>query len=136
MRRIYLPAMILAAVLFAPPTHAQKVSSPSSGGGGISRGGAAGGPSITPGAQPNSSSFPTTLDSPFSDPDSAYPFPKSPMMVEDESCLPWDLADIRGATVSVTRLEVPSKARDEFNKGCDSYHSKKFADAERHMRAA
>ena len=49
---------------------------------------------------------------------------------------PWDLADIRGATVSVTRLQVPSKARDEFNKGCDSYHSKKFADAERHMRAA
>lgn len=57
-------------------------------------------------------------------------------MVEDESCLPWDLPDIRGATVSVTRLEVPSKARDEFNKGCNSYHNKKFTDAEQRMRSA
>ena len=39
------------------------------------------------------------------------PLPK-PQMNEDESCLPWALSQIRGATVSVLRLEVPTTPDD------------------------
>jgi hypothetical protein len=57
-------------------------------------------------------------------------------LVEDETCLPWDLPGVRGATVSVIRLEVPSKARSEYEKGCDSFRKKKMPDAEKHVRDA
>jgi predicted Zn-dependent protease len=59
-----------------------------------------------------------------------------PSLVEDETCLPWDLPGVRGATVSVIRLEVPSKARSEYEKGCDSFRKKKMPDAEKHVRDA
>lgn len=62
--------------------------------------------------------------------------PPKPQIVEDESCLPWSLSDIRGATVSVMRLEVPDKARSEFDKACGDFKKKKFADAETHVRSA
>jgi tetratricopeptide (TPR) repeat protein len=63
------------------------------------------------------------------------PLPK-PQVVEDEACLPWALSQIRGATVSVMRLEVPDKARSEFDKACGDFHKKKLADAEQHVRSA
>jgi len=63
------------------------------------------------------------------------PLPK-PQMNEDESCLPWALSQIRGATVSVLRLEVPDKARGEYEKACGDFHKKKMADAEVHVRNA
>ena len=63
------------------------------------------------------------------------PMPK-PQVTEDEACLPWALSQIRGATVSVVRLEVPDKARSEFDKACGDFHKKKLADAEQHVRSA
>jgi tetratricopeptide (TPR) repeat protein len=63
------------------------------------------------------------------------PLPK-PQMVEDEACLPWGISQIRGATVSVVRLEVPDKARGEFEKACGDFKKKKLAEAEQHVRSA
>jgi tetratricopeptide (TPR) repeat protein len=62
--------------------------------------------------------------------------PPKPQIVEDESCLPWSLSEIRGATVNVARLAVPDKARSEFDKACGDFKKKKFADAETHVRSA
>src|SRR5271165_6310761 len=62
--------------------------------------------------------------------------PSKAEMVEDESCLPWALSSIRGATVSVMRLQVPDKARSEYDKACSDFKKKKFAEAEEHFRGA
>ena len=66
--------------------------------------------------------------------------PEDPMskvqMVEDESCLPWAIGSIRGATVSVMRLQIPDKARSEYDKACSDFRKKKFAEAEEHIRGA
>lgn len=59
-----------------------------------------------------------------------------PEIVEDEACLPWAISSIRGATVSVMRLEVPDKARSEYDKACSDFRKKKFAEAEGHIRGA
>src|ERR1700724_1071923 len=94
----------LAIVLCAVPLWAQKGGPPSggTGGGGGSRGPAggspparAGGQTCQPGIQPQPGVgvFMPTME----------PIPK-PMVVEDEMCLPWDLPDMRGATVSAIRL--------------------------------
>ena len=63
-------------------------------------------------------------------------FLSKPQMKEDEACLPWTLSQIRGATVSVVRLQVPDKARSEFEKACGDFHKKKLAEAEQHVRSA
>lgn len=63
------------------------------------------------------------------------PLPK-PQVADDEACLPWALSQIRGATVSVLRLQVPDKARSEFDKACGDLHKKKLVDAEQHVRSA
>ena len=54
----------------------------------------------------------------------------------DESCLPWNISEDRGAAVSVTRLSVPSQARTEYEKACDSNNKNEFKDAELHVRSA
>jgi tetratricopeptide (TPR) repeat protein len=59
-----------------------------------------------------------------------------PVVIEDEMCLPWDLPDIRGATVSAVRLGVPSKARSDFEKACGAFKKKKWTEAEQHVRGA
>ena len=63
------------------------------------------------------------------------PFPKA-SVTEDETCLPWAISAVRGATVSVARLAVPSKARSDFDKACGDFKKKKFAEAEQHFRDA
>jgi tetratricopeptide (TPR) repeat protein len=63
------------------------------------------------------------------------PIPK-PVVVEDETCLPWDLPDMRGATVSAFRLGVPSKARSDYEKACGAFKKKKLTEAEQHVRGA
>ena len=72
--------------------------------------------------------------SPFSIPP-MQPFPKA-TMTEDETCLPWAISAVRGATVSVTRLAVPSKARSDFEKACGDFKKKKLPEAEQHFRDA
>jgi tetratricopeptide (TPR) repeat protein len=57
-------------------------------------------------------------------------------VVEDESCLPWDLPAMRGATVSAVRLGVPGKARNKYEKACDAFKKKKLTEAEQHVRDA
>lgn len=59
-----------------------------------------------------------------------------PLVADDEACLPWTLSQIRGATVSVLRLQVPDKARSEYEKACGDFRKKKMADAEQHVRSA
>jgi tetratricopeptide (TPR) repeat protein len=59
-----------------------------------------------------------------------------PLMVEDESCLPWDLSEVRGASVSAIRLGVPAKARSQYEKACGDYKKKKLPQAEQHVRNA
>jgi tetratricopeptide (TPR) repeat protein len=61
---------------------------------------------------------------------------QKPVVVEDESCLPWDLRDARGATVSALRLGVPQKARNDYEKACGSLKKNKLTDAELHVREA
>jgi predicted Zn-dependent protease len=63
------------------------------------------------------------------------PMPKA-QIVEDEACLPWAISSVRGATVSVMRLQVPDKARSEYDKACSDFRKKKFAEAEEHIRGA
>jgi tetratricopeptide (TPR) repeat protein len=84
-------------------------------------------PPMQPGTQPNTEPevlLPTT-----------QPLQK-PAVVEDESCFPWDLTGVRGATVSAVRLAVPAKARSQYEKACDALKKKKLDDAEQHVRNA
>src|ERR1700731_4033122 len=126
----------LAIALAALPLWAQKGGPPSggTGGSGGSRGptggtppARSGGPTFDPGIQPQPGVgvFMPTME----------PIPK-PMVVEDEMCLPWDLPDMRGATVSAIRLGVPSKARGEYEKACGAFKRKKLTEAEQHVRGA
>jgi len=55
---------------------------------------------------------------------------------DEESCFPWKLAAVRSATVSVTRLKVPSNARIEYEKACEASNKNKFEEAGQHARSA
>jgi tetratricopeptide (TPR) repeat protein len=122
----------LAITMSALPILAQK-GAPRGGGSGSSRGSPGGAtpnrPVFVPGqpgTQPNAE--PSLIVPP-------EPLPK-PVVAEDESCLPWALADVRGATVSATRLAVPTKARSQYEKACGAFKKKKWTEAEQHVRDA
>jgi tetratricopeptide (TPR) repeat protein len=122
-----------ALALSAVPLGAQR-----GGGSGASRGstgaapsGNSGVPTYQPGVQPNTQ---TNMD-PDAPMTTTQPLPKA-VIVEDETCLPWNLSDVRGATVSAIRLGVPSKARNEYNKACDAFKKKELPAAEQHVRGA
>jgi tetratricopeptide (TPR) repeat protein len=68
-------------------------------------------------------------------PITTQPMPK-PVVVVDEACFPWDLGDMRGATVSATQLGVPGKARSQYEKACNDFKKKKWPEAEQHARDA
>jgi tetratricopeptide (TPR) repeat protein len=55
---------------------------------------------------------------------------------DEERCFPWKLAAVRSATVSVSRLKIPSNARIEYEKACDTFNKNKFEEAEQHARSA
>lgn len=59
-----------------------------------------------------------------------------PVVDEDESCLPWDLASVRGSTVSAARLGVPGKARSQYQKACGAFKKNNLSEAEQHARDA
>src|SRR6202795_5035937 len=129
----------LAIVLSGVPLLAQKGSPPSGGSGGNRGSGGSSGsgggqprghsdiPTMQPGTQPNTQPgvFIPAME----------PIPK-PVVIEDETCLPWDLPDVRGATVSAIRLGVPSKARSQYEKACSAFKKQKFSEAEQHARDA
>jgi tetratricopeptide (TPR) repeat protein len=83
---------------------------------------------------------PSVFNRPQPQPNIMQPIPDTPLpkpsVTEDETCMPWSLSQIRGATVSVVRLQVPDKARSEYEKGCGDFRKKKMADAEQHVRSA
>ena len=143
---------VLAVVLLcALPVWAQKGGAPSGGTGGTrgsggapSTGGSTGGTGTrgsSPGVYPGSGGW-STVGGPSIDNSqpgvftpNVEPMPQ-PTVVEDEACLPWDLPDMRGATVSAMRLGVPSKARSEYEKACGAFRHKKLGEAEQHVRGA
>jgi tetratricopeptide (TPR) repeat protein len=55
---------------------------------------------------------------------------------DEEMCFPWKFSAVRSATVSVTRLKVPSKAKSEYEKACDASNKNRFEEAEQHARSA
>ena len=59
-----------------------------------------------------------------------------PVVSNDEKCLPWNLSGPRDRPLAVTTLNVPSKARSEYEKACSASQKKKYPDAEQHSRAA
>lgn len=120
----------LALAIAAFPCRAQKGGS--AGGAGSNHGSMGGGPSV--------GRYPTIYENPTA-PSIAQPLPNTPeplkpVMFQDENCFPWNLSEGKDTAVSVTRLEVPSKARSEYVKACDANNKNKFDDAERHARSA
>jgi hypothetical protein len=146
------PVMLWAVVMMlcAMPVLAQKGGAPSGGAGGTRGTGGSGGTGATGGtrnsggngASSGPGSWPTRGTMPGIDnsqPGVFLPTPEpipQPTVVEDEACLPWDLPDMRGATVSAKRLGVPSKARSEYEKACGAFRRKKLTEAEQHVRGA
>ena len=143
----YLPKFVLILglwVVIASPSRAQRGISTGNtttraGGGTTTSSGTAS--ASSPASIPGSPTFGAQpLGQPGTMPDQLnmanFPSLPHPAMVEDESCMPWDLSAIRGATVSVSRLQVPSNARGDFDKGCSAFKKKKFDEAEGHVRDA
>jgi len=142
--------VLLAVMVFSLPVLAQKGGGGGSGGG--SGGGGKGGgnpppvgasgspgygsPTYGPGGTAGmpwpaeicsgTSSCPTTTP---------RPMPATPNQ-DDPTCFLPPVAGIHSPTVSVTRLEVPEKARHEYEKACSEVHHKKFTEAEEHLQKA
>ena len=64
-----------------------------------------------------------------------HPLPELPID-DDEGCLPWTALAVRGFTVSIMRLQIPSRARSEFGKACGDLKKRRLMDAEQHARSA
>jgi tetratricopeptide (TPR) repeat protein len=127
---------LLAVACLAFPCGAQKGGGASGGsGGGGNRGGSTGGG--FPGAvNPNINVYNTPSSVNVPPPITNIPTQPKPMLNEDEKCLPWLVSEGKDTAVSVTRLQIPSKARGEYEKACDSNNKGKFDDAEKHVRGA
>jgi Tetratricopeptide repeat len=121
-RQILLVTLVLG--VSAAPFYAQR-----GGGGGHGTGGRGGGVFYPP-VYPRPGMNPTMQ--PFPD---IPPLPR-PTVADDDKCFPWKISEARAATVSVSRLQVPSKARREFGKACDALNKNKFDEAEQHARKA
>ncbi|HWZ54580.1 MAG TPA: tetratricopeptide repeat protein [Verrucomicrobiae bacterium] len=59
-----------------------------------------------------------------------------PEVVNDEKCLPWNLAAMQATGSTVKALKVPSKARGEYEKACIASQKQKLDEAEQHLRRA
>ena len=57
-------------------------------------------------------------------------------MVDSESCNSWTESGVHSLTVSAKRLAVPPKATSEFQRACGAFKSRKFPEAEDHLRKA
>jgi cytochrome c-type biogenesis protein CcmH/NrfG len=133
---------VLAIALSAGPLCAQK-GGPAGGSGGGRGSGAPGGGSSGGGSRDTSGGPSVYNAQPTGRPGiqqssvvpDLAPLPRA-SIVEDEACLPWVVSEVRGATVSVMRLEVPSKARSEYEKACGDLKKRKFPEAAEHIRSA
>jgi tetratricopeptide (TPR) repeat protein len=131
----------LALILACVPIRAQKGGSTGGGTGG-SRGGPPGG-GVPRGAGPGRAGPPPLQPGnyPYPDPEADVLFPTTqplpkPVLVEDDTCLPWDLAAARSGTVSAVRLGVPGKARSQYEKACSAFKKNNMSEAEQHARDA
>ena len=127
-------------VICAAPLRAQKGGgggSPPGGGGGTPRpspspptgGSARPFPPMQPGIQPD---YPDIYNPAINQP---QPMPK-PVVNEDDACLPWDLSDVHGSSVSAIRLGVPGKARSQYQKACDAFKKLDLPKAEERLHDA
>jgi hypothetical protein len=130
----------LAIALFALPVRAQKGGTGGKGGSGGT--GGAGGSRGSPGAGSSGGlNLPTYEPGQPTEPGYGVLYPttqpqQKPVVVEDESCLPWELPPARDTTVSAIRLAVPGKAKSQYEKACGAFKSKKMNEAELHVRDA
>ena len=58
------------------------------------------------------------------------------LTMDEEMCFPWNLSGVRAPSVTAAKLKVPSQARHEFEKACNTSNKNKFEEAEKHARAA
>lgn len=63
------------------------------------------------------------------------PLPATPTN-DDHACFLTPIAGIHSPTVSVVRLEVPDKARGEYDKACSAVDQKKYPEAEERLKKA
>jgi predicted Zn-dependent protease len=123
---------ILSLGFLALPCHAQKGGSGGGGGGG-NRGSSGGGISTVPNyPSVYSNPYPQPMPQPYPD----LPNPPKPAVFQEERCLPWNASEDRDVAISLTRLQIPSKAKSEYEKACDANNKKKFDEAEQHVRSA
>ncbi len=84
--------------------------------------------------------FPSLNPDPFSS--TLAPLPVADLSGEvgrlrdQESCNSWTESSVHSPTVSAKRLEVPSKAAGEYERGCGAFKGKRWLEAENHLRKA
>ena len=57
-------------------------------------------------------------------------------LAAEEKCFPWKLPEGRATTVGVQSLNVPSKARKDYDKACEATKKGKYDEAEQFARGA
>lgn len=119
---------VLSLALPAIPAAAQK-----SGGGGSS-----GGASHTsiPSTMPRNYP-PTNQESEFNIYDIKRPEAvRQQLKNEEPACFRWPMSPVLSNTVSVGRMEIPAKARDEFNQACAAAQKNDLKEAQKHLDRA
>jgi len=146
-----LRTLCLLTLVFSLPLFAQKggghtggggTGSPPAGGTGA-RAGVPGNVSSgygIPGYSPNGVSDPwlasvATCNDTWACPLSTPRMPATPTN-DDSTCFLSPVAGIHSPTVSLTRLAVPQKAKEEHEKACSALKHKKMSDAEKHLLKA
>ena len=61
---------------------------------------------------------------------------ETPQIAKEENCFLPPLNGVRGPTVELSTLQIPAKAKREYEDGCAALRNKKAADAENHLRKA
>jgi tetratricopeptide (TPR) repeat protein len=57
-------------------------------------------------------------------------------VVADESCFMWPLTGVRSPTEGIASLDVPSRARKDFQRACKAANDRRLPKAEEHLRRA
>jgi hypothetical protein len=141
LRLVIIVGLSLAVAIL--PAHAQKTGGGSSGGssgtggshGGTPTGGGVPAQPFPPPMQPGTYPYPNGTMEP-GEIIPTQPMIQKPMVVQDEACLPWEIPDARGGTISAIRLAVPSGARSQYDKACAALKKKKLDEAEQHAHDA
>lgn len=131
LRKIPFCALCFLLIVFSAPLLAQRSAAPSKSAGTV------GSPMTGYGPYTPANGFLfANCDGVWSCPVSTpRPMPATPLQ-DDHVCFFAPIAGIRASTVSVIRLEVPDKARSEYEKACSSLNRKKYPEAEEHLLKA